>query len=559
MVGVKNPIPGVVYKSPEELAPYVDAGVLGDRTLAGALRDAFSQFSDRIALSDADGVMTYGELDQVSNQFALALHRLGLEPLDRVVFQLPNSREVVIALLACWKANFLPLCTLDAHRDAEIGYLGKHANAVAHLIRTDKGNFDFAEFARRMKAEHIPSMRHIIVASGTAPEDMESMQSLVDAVDPDEAADFVQSVDFDPYQVCAFQLSGGTTSIPKIIPQMSNSYLHAMDMMAARLNYRADDVIFMPLPMIHNAAMLCYLFPGMLRGAEFAIASSTEPREILRVMTTRKPTWFALAGAALPRLIAAGAKEMLDLDRVRGVFSQSSARQVEEALGVKGLHLFGMTEGMLIFPSEDDPEAARFATLGRPISPMDEVRIVYPETEEDVPFGETGELLIKGPYSMAGYYDAPERNREIFTSDGFVRSGDLISAHEFNGEAYYTFQGRTKDVVSRGGEKINCEEVEMAARRHPDIADIAIVPMPDPEYDERACAYMICPPGATPPTVGQLAEFLTNAGLAKFKCPERIEVVQDFPSTKSGKLSKPTLKTMIANTLDEEARSDAGR
>ena len=559
MVGVKNPIPGVVYKSPEELAPYVDAGVLGDRTLAGALRDAFSQFSDRIALSDADGAMTYGELDQTSDQLALALHRLGLEPLDRVVFQLPNSREVVIALLACWKANFLPLCTLDAHRDAEIGYLGKHANAVAHLIRTDKDNFDFAKFARRMKAEHIPSMRHIIVARGTAPEDMESMQSLVDAVDPDEAADFVQSVDFDPYQVCAFQLSGGTTSIPKIIPQMSNSYLHAMDMMAARLNYRADDVIFMPLPMIHNAAMLCYLFPGMLRGAEFAIASSTEPREILRVMTTRKPTWFALAGAALPRLIAAGAKEMLDLDRVRGVFSQSSARQIEEALGVKGLHLFGMTEGMLIFPSEEDPQAARFATLGRPISPMDEVRIVFPETEEDVPFGETGELLIKGPYSMAGYYDAPERNREIFTSDGFVRSGDLISAHEFNGEAYYTFQGRTKDVVSRGGEKINCEEVEMAARRHPDIADIAIVPMPDPEYDERACAYMICPPGATPPTVGQLAEFLTGAGLAKFKCPERIEVVQDFPSTKSGKLSKPTLKTMIANTLEEEARSDAGR
>ena len=555
MIGVDKPLPGVAYPSHEALRRYADGGVIGSRTLAGALREALKKHAERVALSDAFGEMTYAQLDEQSDRLALGMSRLGLEPLDRVLYQLPNSRETIISLLACWKANLIPLCTLEAHREMEIGYLGDHAGAAAHMIRTDKENFDFADFARKMQAERIKSIRTIIVARGETPEGMTSMQALIDNSDPDEAAAFVASIDFDPYQTVVFQLSGGTTSVPKIIPHFSNSYLHSMEAMAERLDYHCDDVIFMPLQMIHNSAMQCFIFPALLRGAEFAIASSIEPAEIFRILTQRKPTFFGLAGGALGRLSAINPKEVFDFSKVRGVFSTNAARQIEQQLDVKGLHLFGMTEGMLIFPRLTDSRGARFATVGRPVSPMDEVRIVRPGSEEDLPVGEVGELLVKGPYLFGGYYDAPERNREVFTSDGFYRTGDLMSAREIDGEVHYAFEGRLKDVVSRGGEKINCEEVEMLVRRHPDIADVAVVPMPDRDYDERACAYLILMANKAAPTVKELVSFLSGLGLAKFKCPERIEVVSEFPMTKSGKLSKPILTEMISDKLAQEGRS----
>ncbi|MCG8442623.1 MAG: hypothetical protein MI723_12520, partial [Caulobacterales bacterium] len=127
------------------------------------------------------------------------------------------------------------------------------------------------------------------------------------------------------------------------------------------------------------------------------------------------------------------------------------------------------------------------------------------------------------------------------------------SVREFDGRKYYAFEGRLKDLISRGGEKINCEEVEMAARRHPGIGDIAIVAMPDRDYDERACAFIIPTAADAAPDVKGLMEFLIEAGLAKFKCPERIEVIAEFPTTDSGKLSKPKLKAMILDILAREA------
>lgn len=153
---------------------------------------------------------------------------------------------------------------------------------------------------------------------------------------------------------------------------------------------------------------------------------------------------------------------------------------------------------------------------------------------------------------IRGYYDAEERNREVFTADGFYRSGDLMREREIDGKAYLVFEGRIKDVVSRGGEKINCQEVERVAIGHPKVAAVSIVPMPDPLYGERACAFVI-PKGTTgAPSVRELADFLVEAGLAKFKCPERIEAVPEFPMTSAGKISKTRLREILTGILAAE-------
>ena len=551
MLGVKHPMPGVVYPTRDMLERYVTHGPLTEETLAEALMTAMRTWPDRVAVSSPVGEITYGQLDHDSDCFAAALLDMGLEPLDRVVFQVVNSIELIIAIIACWKADLIPVCTLAAHRDAEISYLARHSGAKAHFIGIEE-RFDFVSFAKSIAAK-TPSMEHLVVVRGDAPSDIPSMASMIASKDRVRARAHIDAIERDPYQVTVFQLSGGTTSIPKIIPRFSNEYLYNMQAFADWEYIDEETVIFMPMQVIHNACMVCFVFPTLLRGGEAVVTAATDPLTIFSLIQDRKPTYFGVIGAALARMQQAGVNNVLPLAQVKGVFSTNAARKTEEVLGVTGLHLFGMTEGLIAFVRPDDPEEARYQTIGRPISEWDEVRIVKPGTEQDVAPGEIGEMVSRGPYTFCGYYYSQERNREVFTSDGFFRSGDLMRAHEIEGSTYFSFEGRIKDLVNRGGEKINCEEVENAVRAHAGVGDVMIVAMPDRDYGERACAFVISSGMADVPSVADLMAFLVAAGLAKFKCPERIEVIQEFPVTDSGKPSKPLLRAMIEEKLRAEA------
>jgi non-ribosomal peptide synthetase component E (peptide arylation enzyme) len=191
-------------------------------------------------------------------------------------------------------------------------------------------------------------------------------------------------------------------------------------------------------------------------------------------------------------------------------------------------------------------------TVGTPISSSDEVRLVEPGTEIDVSPGEIGEFICRGPYTLWGYFNAPERNQEAFTKDGFYRTGDLLVQREINGQWYYAFAGRTKDVVDRGSEKVNCEEIEAAVSTYATVAGCAVVGMPDPVLGERICAYIVTKGGSVPPGVADLAQHLEQIGLAKFKWPERVEVVDELPLTRVGKLDKAVLRARIRESLARE-------
>src|SRR5690606_16763986 len=201
-------------------------------------------------------------------------------------------------------------------------------------------------------------------------------------------------------------------------------------------------------------------------------------------------------------------------------------------------------------------EQARHGTNGASGCPFDEIRVLDPESETPVEPGQMGELCFRGPSSLRGYFKAPEANRTALTSDGFVRTGDIVTAHTIEGKTYYRFEGRLRDNINRGGEKIGCEEVEQFVSKHPAVLDAKLVAMPDPIYGEKACVYLIVRPGETAPTVRELADFLIAQGLAKFKCPERIEVVDAFPVTRVGKVDKPAMRKEIAEKLAAENRAN---
>jgi 2,3-dihydroxybenzoate-AMP ligase len=197
---------------------------------------------------------------------------------------------------------------------------------------------------------------------------------------------------------------------------------------------------------------------------------------------------------------------------------------------------FGMSEGTLFFVRRDAPEEVRMDTVGTPVSPDDEVRLTD-EEGRDVPDGEVGELTVRGPYTLRGYYRAAEYNARQFTPDGFYRSGDLMRRHP---SGAYLVEGRIKDLVNRGGEKISAEEVENLILMHPAVRNVACVPVPDPVLGERMCACVITRDGKTL-TLEELVAFLLGMGIAKYKLPERLELVDDFPLSTFGKVSKKAL------------------
>jgi non-ribosomal peptide synthetase component E (peptide arylation enzyme) len=181
------------------------------------------------------------------------------------------------------------------------------------------------------------------------------------------------------------------------------------------------------------------------------------------------------------------------------------------------------------------------------------VRVLAPDSEEPVPSGEQGELCCRGPYTITGYYNAPERNRVAFTSDGFYRTGDIVRAIDGPGGPYYALEDRIKDLINRAGEKVNALEIESLLLEHPGIVDVALVAMPDPLMGERACAFVVAQDSSHAPVLGDVQAFLDGRGVAKFKWPERVEVRAMLPRTNIEKVDKKALRAEIAALLERDA------
>jgi 2,3-dihydroxybenzoate-AMP ligase len=246
--------------------------------------------------------------------------------------------------------------------------------------------------------------------------------------------------------------------------------------------------------------------------------------------------------ATIERLVLGGQRPSVEL-----------LERLERDLGIRALQMFGMAEGMFLHTPPDAPEWARLNTVGTPVSTADEVRVLEIGDEGEVPDGSVGELACRGPYTITGYYRAAGHNATAFTSDGFYRTGDLVTRHVIDGCAYYSIDGRIKDVINRGAEKVHAEEIEELMVRHPDVHNAAVVAMPDPVLGERICAYVVMAENAERLTVASLTDYLLGQGIAKFKLPERVETVEAFPLTNVGKVSKKDLRADIERKIQKES------
>jgi 2,3-dihydroxybenzoate-AMP ligase len=311
------------------------------------------------------------------------------------------------------------------------------------------------------------------------------------------------------------------------------------------------------MPVFHNSGLHAGVFAAHSVGATLVLGSVWSPADVLATLEAERITHVATLTSLIteicdhPRYPAATRwlqRLSLAIPQVPGeLFDRLDTWHTPVC------QFFGMSEGFSTSMPTGASRRMRRETIGFPLSEADEFRLVDPDTGEPTD-GDVGELCVRGPYTVRGYYDAAEYNRAAFTPDGFLRTGDLARVIQIDGTACLRLEGRVKDLVSRGGEKINASEVEALLRKHPGVEDAALVGMPDPRLGQRPCVFVVASP-AGPPALEEIRRFLDAAGVARFKWPERLELVNAFPRTPVGKVAKrllvAQLTTMDAQPVEE--------
>jgi non-ribosomal peptide synthetase component E (peptide arylation enzyme) len=292
----------------------------------------------------------------------------------------------------------------------------------------------------------------------------------------------------------------------------------------------------------------------MLVGASAIFSQSARAEDLAEIIHREKITHLPCVPTLAISLsdLPAESAEMLRSLRVITVGGQRlqepAARKFQEKYPwITIQQVFGMAEGLLCYTHLDDPQEIAFTTQGRPLSPADEIKIVD-DAGEPVREGEVGELWCRGPYTIRGYYRAEERNTEAFSADGFYKTGDLVRRGPGGN---LVVEGRIKDLINRGGEKINAEEIEAHLLAMRDLMIAAVVAMPDPALGERACAYVKLRPG-TALDLDTIRNHLETRGVARYKWPERLEIIAEMPLTNVGKIKKTELRADIETKIARE-------
>ncbi|MEU8820489.1 AMP-binding protein [Actinoplanes sp. NPDC048796] len=507
---------------------YRERGYWIGQTFDDLLRAAAEKHGSRVAVVDGDREITYAQLRDRALRLAAGLHGLGIGKGDRVVVQLPNTAEYFEVIFALFRLGALPVFALPAHRAAEIGYFCSHTSAVAFVTTGVHEGFDH---------------RTLAAAAGGA-------RLIVDAELGDLHADPSGLPDGPSADELAFlQLSGGSTGLPKLIPRTHDDYLYSVRESARICALTPESVYLAVLPVAHNFTMSSPGVLGVLHaGGRIVLARRPDPATVLPLIAVERVTITAvvppLAQLWLDAVTAMEKKPDLSSLQVLQVggakLGSTVAARVGPVLGCRLQQVFGMAEGLVNYTRLDDPDEIVLNTQGRPISPDDEI-LVVDDAGRPVARGEVGHLLTRGPYTIKGYWNAEEHNRTAFTADGFYRTGDLVR-HRPDG--YLVVEGRAKDQINRGGEKIAAEEVENHLLTHPAVHDVAVVAIPDAYLGERTCAFVVPCPDATI-TLPDIRAHLRERGLAAYKIPDRLTVVEAFPVTGVGKISRRELRAAL--------------
>ncbi len=537
---------GTVPWPAEFAARYRDAGHWDGSTLFSVLERSAARWPDKAALVAGERRLSYRELQAQATRLAARLLALGLQPRERVLMQLPNCVEFAIVYFALARIGAIPVMALRSHRHAEVRHFLKASGAAAYVIADQAGGFDSRAMAEELKPD-APSLRHVIVV-GEARPGQQAYAALMH-----HGAFEEPQVTVDPTEVGTMLLSGGTTSMSKLIPRTHQDYVLNARLCGRAAGFDKDTVFMAILPLGHNYNLASPgLLATLLYGGTVVLAASTQAEDIFAAVQRERVTHIAAVVPLIAGWLAGDFERRYDLGSLK-VVQNGGARlapelrqRLRERFDCTPQEIYGTAEGLINMTRLDDPDALLLHSSGAPVCEDDEIRVLD-DAGRELPDGEPGELVTRGPYTIRGYYDAADKNAEAFTPDGFYRMGDIVRK-----QGRHVFaEGRRKDFINRGGEKISCEEIENLMFAHPKVKTAALVAMPDPVFGEKACAFVVPHPGQSL-SFDELIAFLRSQQIASFKLPERLELVSELPVSPVGKILKRQLREMIAAKLQQE-------
>jgi cyclohexanecarboxylate-CoA ligase len=518
------------------------AGHWRDETLLDHLARAVAARPDRTAIvarRSEDGAsrrITYAGLDRLSTLVALSLRERGVGRGDVVSFQLPNWWEFPVLHLACLKLGAVSNPLMVIFRERELGFMLALAEAKVLVVPARFRGFDHPAMVANIR-NRLPALRHVVVAGGEGPDGFDALLSPTG--DPAAFVPAPPGAD----DVIQLLYTSGTTGEPKGVTHSSNTMLSNLAPFAARLGLGADDVIHMPSPLAHQLGFMYGIVLPVMLGGTAVLQDIFAAPEMARQIRDEGATFtmgatpflndltehVARTGEATPSLrvfVSAGAP-----------IPRALVAKARPALGAAVISAWGMSEnGAVTTTRLDDAEEKATTTDGGPLPGM-ELRVVDAEGRA-LPPGEQGSLQVRGCSNFLGYLRRPELDPT--DPDGWFDTGDLA---RMDAEGYIRIAGRSKDIIIRGGENIPVVEVEGLLFRHPAIAEVAVVGVPDARLGERACAYVRLRDGAAL-TLEEMVAYLQEQRMARQYMPERLEIVAELPRTPSGKIQKFRLREM---------------
>src|SRR3954454_23319878 len=532
----------------ELVEKYTSAGLWTGQLITDFLDEVAAATPDKLASIDSRGRLTWAELKQRSDRVALGLLELGVRPGDVVSYQLPNWSEFLVLHYAASRIGAVNNPLIPIYREREVGFMVGLAKSKVLVVPQEFRGFDYPAMGGKLRGDW-PDLEHLLVVDGPTTESQTSWQEFADTPweerrDPAELA----ALRPDANDVTLLIFTSGTTGEPKGVMHTHNTLVAANAPLPERLGVSKDDVIHMASPFAHLTGFLYGVrLPAQVGGATAVYQDVWDPARFVDLVEKYSISYTSAATPFLADTLGRPDLADRELSSLRlfccmgAPIPRAIVREAKKELpGLTVLGGWGQSENTLVtLGRPGDPEEKLVERDGYPWPGM-EIRVVD-FADGDLPAGEEGRLQVRGPVLFVGYGERLETTRASFDGDWFD-TGDLA---EIDAEGYLNITGRTKDVIIRGGENIPVAYVENVLYEPPAVVGVAIVGMPDPRLQERACACVVLD-GGTELTFDQLKEFLAAKGVAKQYWPESLQVMTELPRTASGKIQKFRLRDLVA-------------
>ena len=532
----------------DQINEYTATGFWANRTITDYLDEAAESCPDKVAFVDPRRQITYAELKRDVDRCALGLLELGIRTGDVISFQLPNWIEWVVVHYAASRIGAISNPLIPIYRAREVGFMVGLAKSKLVVVPADFRGFDYVGMIDSLSGDW-PDLQHVLVVGGEVGQGTRSWESFMATPweERREAAE-LPALRPDPNNVTLLIFTSGTTGEPKGVMHTHNTVVAATTQLPERLGVTNDSVIHMASTFAHLTGFLYGARLPVQNRATAVVQDVWDAATFVELVERHGITYTSAATPFLHDTLNAANLADHDMSSLRlfccmgAPIPRVLVREAKEKLpGMTVLGGWGQSEnGLVTLGIPDDPEEKIFGTDGFPWSGM-HLRTVDVDGNE-VPAGHEGRLQVHGPFMFVGYAERLEMTRSCFEGIWFD-TGDLA---KIDTDGYLTISGRTKDVIIRGGENIPVSYVENALYENPKLDSVALVAIPDPRLQERACACVILKPGVEAFTFEEMQGFLEERGVAKPYWPERLVVLKEFPRTPSGKIQKYRLRDEIS-------------